>query len=62
MRLQDFISTLQSCINEGKNKPDDEVVFRHSIHEYTGIYSSVDYILTAQKDRSIVLCYDDGMF
>lgn len=63
MEIQQLIKQLQSCIDEKSNKPTDVVVFHHTIIDHSGKgYSEVDYILTAQKPNSLVLCYDDGHF
>jgi hypothetical protein len=60
MTIEDLQAHLHACIAERKNKPTDEVVFRHSIHTSDSIYSPVDYLLTKQLENTLILCYDDG--
>jgi hypothetical protein len=62
MTIQKLQESIQELLKEGKLKPETEVVFQHSIHEYDTIYSNVDYLLYTQKPGGLVLCYDDGHF
>lgn len=61
MTIKELQEHLTRLLKEKKNKPTDQVRFRHTIHE-SGPSSSVDYLLTAQEPRTLLLCYDDGHF
>lgn len=63
MTIKELQKSLQELIKEGKAKPETEVFFQHNIHDSDPNYSSVDYVLYAQKKSGgLVLCFDDGHF
>ena len=59
MSVEQLIRQLQQCLDEGKNKPTDEVRF---LSASPPCYKGMDYILTAQAPNTLTLCYDDGHF
>ncbi len=63
MTIQELTKTLKKLVEVDGLSEDTEVYFRHNITSLLDRrHSPVDYILTEQKEGSIVLCYDDGHF
>ncbi len=61
MSVEQLQQLLEKLLIDKQVDKKTEIVFRHSIHDYSSNYSSLDYVLTKQVDEKLVLCYDDGM-
>jgi hypothetical protein len=63
MTISKLKKALDKALEHEAINESTEVLFRHSITEMgERNNSSVNYLLTTQTDRGILLCHDDGNF